>query len=498
LVCIISLGLPLTSAKALPAPKKDVIPEAGVQVLARGPVHEAYAQPVPDSPQPTPMVPKQPPAPIPEEPPDQKPQANNVEWIPGYWSWDTDKKDFIWVSGFWRVPPPERRWVPGHWSKSADGWQWTPGFWIAQDQESWRYLPQPPASLDNGLSISPPDENNFYVPGEWRYRDPEFAWRSGFWFHAYSDWVWIPGSYRWTPSGYIYVDGYWDYTLEDRGLLFAPVSFDQPLWAIPGWCYRPSFAVNVGGLCGSLFVNFGCGHYYFGDYYDPVYSGLGFAPWYAFGRRHCDPLFTYYSWAHRGNPGWYRNLQDTHVGRVNGTQVRPARTLVAPTARIQAASSTRPSQAAPRLVSSLATSGVALTRVSPTQLSQQRSAIQRFRDVSVQRNRWETATAMRSDPGTRQSYYFGAGQASAASSVPGGRDSVRLDSGRSTAPIYSTPSFQSRPVDRGVPSIQYVPSRSSSPGYQGGGSFRGGNFGGGSHGSMGGGGSRGGSGGGRR
>ena len=52
------------------------------------------------------VVPKQPPDPIPEVPPDQKPEAENAQWLPGYWAWDEDRKDFIWVSGFWRVPPP--------------------------------------------------------------------------------------------------------------------------------------------------------------------------------------------------------------------------------------------------------------------------------------------------------------------------------------------------------------------------------------------------------
>ena len=44
-------------------------------MLARGPVHEAFAQPFQANPQPGPVVPKRPPDPIPEEPPDQKPQT---------------------------------------------------------------------------------------------------------------------------------------------------------------------------------------------------------------------------------------------------------------------------------------------------------------------------------------------------------------------------------------------------------------------------------------
>src|SRR4051812_18638656 len=74
----------------------------GVDVQARGPVHEAYAGPTEARPEPTPLVAKQPPDPVAEVPPDQRPEGDNVVWVPGYWSWDQDASDFLWVSGFWR------------------------------------------------------------------------------------------------------------------------------------------------------------------------------------------------------------------------------------------------------------------------------------------------------------------------------------------------------------------------------------------------------------
>src|SRR6266436_5157285 len=86
--------------------------QQGVEVLARGPVHEAYAEPVDAQPAPSPIIRKQPPDPIAELPPDQKPEGDNVQWLPGYWAWDDDRSDYIWVSGFWRQPPPGRQWVP--------------------------------------------------------------------------------------------------------------------------------------------------------------------------------------------------------------------------------------------------------------------------------------------------------------------------------------------------------------------------------------------------
>lgn len=71
----------------------------GVEILTRGPVHEAFAETVTFDPQPGIVVPKAPPDAIEELPPDQKPEGENVAWIPGYWAWDDEREDFLWVSG---------------------------------------------------------------------------------------------------------------------------------------------------------------------------------------------------------------------------------------------------------------------------------------------------------------------------------------------------------------------------------------------------------------
>src|ERR1700722_17557757 len=82
-----TMGLLLSgTAVFAQAPGADVPPEQkGITVEARGPVHEAFAQPGYVNPQASVVVPKEPPAPIPEEPPDQKP-SGNVQWVPGYWA----------------------------------------------------------------------------------------------------------------------------------------------------------------------------------------------------------------------------------------------------------------------------------------------------------------------------------------------------------------------------------------------------------------------------
>src|SRR5260370_9102181 len=97
------------------------IPSGDVTVQARGPVHEAYAQPTETAPQAGPNIPKQPPQPIVEHPPDERPKDDNVIWILGHGTWDSDRADFTWVSGFWRLPPPERKRAPGHWPNEETG-----------------------------------------------------------------------------------------------------------------------------------------------------------------------------------------------------------------------------------------------------------------------------------------------------------------------------------------------------------------------------------------
>ena len=70
-------------------------------------------------------------APIEEVPPDMKPEGENSVWIPGYWSWDDERQDFIWVSGVWRVPPPGYQWMPGYWQDvPGQGFQWVSGYWM--------------------------------------------------------------------------------------------------------------------------------------------------------------------------------------------------------------------------------------------------------------------------------------------------------------------------------------------------------------------------------
>jgi hypothetical protein len=348
-----------TPAPKLPqADKNNPVDDSGIIVQTRGPLHEAFAQPIDQNPTPTTVVPKAPPPPVPELPPGEKPEGANVQWIPGYWGWDPEKKDYLWVSGLWRNVPPDRKWTTGYWNKAGDGWQWTPGYWGDGKQAKPKYQPEPPDSLERGPSQPSPNENYFYIPGAWVYQDGQYVWRPGFWYPAQQGWVYIAPHYSYTPAGVVYVDGYWDYPFADRGTLFAPVVFNQPYWNNPNWYYQPNYALGfgIGGPWDNLFVGAGYGQYFLGDYFAPFYYRHGFRPWYAYGARNYDPLFSYYHWANRFNSGWYNGLHNTYWARVNNPSLRSPTTL-GQTQALATHGGLAPGAIVPRAVGTVAPSG---------------------------------------------------------------------------------------------------------------------------------------------
>src|SRR4051812_26617500 len=94
----LALAVGLFSATA---PRAQQAPPVGdpVEVQTRGPVHEAFAQPNENQVEPPPAVNKQPPPPVPEEVPQDRPDGPNVQWIDGYWAWDAERNDYVWVTG---------------------------------------------------------------------------------------------------------------------------------------------------------------------------------------------------------------------------------------------------------------------------------------------------------------------------------------------------------------------------------------------------------------
>src|SRR5207302_4351152 len=110
--------------------------------------------------------------------------------------------------------------------------------------------------------------NSTYIPGAWIYRDSRFVWRAGYYAAVQDERVWVPPRYVWTPRGYLFVNGYWDYPLESRGLVFAPVYFSAPFWTDSSWRYRPQYVLNLAAFFYSAFV--GPLGFYYANYYAPL------------------------------------------------------------------------------------------------------------------------------------------------------------------------------------------------------------------------------------
>lgn len=306
------------------------VDQAGVQVLTRGPVHEAFASTVSFNPKPGLLIPKAPPAVIQELPPDQRPAGENVAWIPGYWGWDDDRQDYLWVSGIWRDLPPGRQWIPGYWANSGANFQWTSGYWSGTETDELEYLPEPPATVEAGPNIAAPSANDSWIPGSWIWQQGQYAWRAGSWQAVQPNWVWVPDYYVWTPRGFVFVSGYWDYTIAERGVLFAPVYFDAGIYAQNDFFYSPAVVINPAVFASQLFLRPTFGHYYFGDYYAANYANAGYEPWCSYHDRiGYDPLYAHQRWEHRADPQWERSVADDFQYRREHEEARPPRTWVA-------------------------------------------------------------------------------------------------------------------------------------------------------------------------
>jgi hypothetical protein len=390
---------PALAQDAPPAVPAEELP-TGSEVLAGGPVHEAFAKPVSMDPQAPIMVPRQPPENLQEVPPAEQPVGAGIVWVPGYWAWDASRNDYIWVSGCWRNAPPSTYWVPGHWLQAGNGWEWIGGFWkpiSTQPQQELEYLPAPPAPIEVEAPGAPPVPDQVWVPGCWYWNQGQYVRRHGYWITPQLGWVWVPSHFAWTPRGYIFLQGHWDHDMDNRGVLFCPAFFPPEVRVRAGFVFSPGVCVDLGMLRLNLFVYPQYRHYYFGDYYDDAYARFGIVPWFKCQTIHTwyDPLFVYDRWHFRQTePHWAVNQARGFELRRSNRDLRPARTYV----ELQAQMARLPEKRRPErpLVESVKTYAASqntaikferITTVERQQIAVKASDVRSIRD---QRNRWES------------------------------------------------------------------------------------------------------------
>jgi hypothetical protein len=305
-----------------------------VDVQTSGPVHEGFANPTvfEDSSEPF-YVDVDPPTLIEEAPPQERPA--NTEWVPGYWSYEDESHDWMWVSGTWRATPPGYVWVSGYWIKTWKGWRYVRGYWApaGYGTNEIEYLPPPPPTLEAGPIGYQPWPNAIWVPGTWIWVSGGYLgwmWQPGYWIVYNPDWTWVPASYAWTPYGYIFIPGHYDHSCEHRGFLYAPVCFPRRSYLAVGFVFSPSFVINVSLFSGSFFTRPSYCHYYFGDYYSETCWNRGIYPAFSFQytKYGYDPIFAHASIQYgKGNPHWAESQRSEYLLRRNDVTKRPAKTL---------------------------------------------------------------------------------------------------------------------------------------------------------------------------
>ncbi|MDR3457688.1 MAG: hypothetical protein P4N60_09595 [Verrucomicrobiae bacterium] len=384
------------------APDADV---AGATVLTRGPVHEAFAGVVTFNPEPGIVVAKAPPEAIEELPPTERPEGDNVTWIPGYWAWDDERNDYLWVSGTWRALPPGRAWMAGYWGKTSQGYQWTSGYWADATAKETTYLPAPPATVEAGPNIEAPSVDYDWAPGGWIWYQDRYAWSPGYWELGRADWDWCPGHYVWTPRGFIYVEGFWDYPVERRGVLFAPVYFESGFRGRHGYRYSPTIVIGFGVFSDDLFLRPRYNHYYFGDYYDPGYVQGGFYASFSFqsGRHGYDPIFSHQRWEHRSDREWEHHVEASFQDRRDHADTRPPRTWAAERSRDSGPAASRQNHAPMAMpLDQLAKQKNGPMKFQPVAKAEQKQLAHRGQDVEKSRTQRQTLEAKGVNPAAQK------------------------------------------------------------------------------------------------
>ena len=388
----ISLSLPVAFSRA----QTSSYEAEGEVVLTRGPVHEAFAAVVSYNPAPGIVVRTRPPELIEELPPEERPEGDDVAWIPGYWGWDDERNDYLWISGTWRILPPGREWMAGYWRENDDGYRWISGYWADATERETTYLPPPPATLEVGANIGAPSDDYGWTPGYWDWQQDRYAWRAGYWAEGRADWVWSPSYYVWTPRGFIFVEGFWDYPVARRGILFAPVYYQSRGYARRGYSYSPRIAINLSLFLDNLFLRPSYHHYYFGDYYGSRYEQDGFYASISFhsSRQGFDPFYSHNRWEHRSDRDWENHYRASYQDRRDHEAARPPRTWSAQlTLNLNPApgGQVRVQLAAP--LAQLARSPDNLVRFQPVAQGDRQQLARRGREVQESRDQRRTVEA---------------------------------------------------------------------------------------------------------
>lgn len=151
----------------------------------------------------------------------------DLVWISGYWDWSNELKDFYWISGVWRRPPPGHIWTPGFWQNYGSEWVRIHGFWSPKAIRELDSISQaPPDDIDERIPLLYA-KDHFWAHGHWNYDEnkKDYVWHAGKWTAFQKEWIYVPARYIWHLEGYFFIPSYWDWPLEKRGVAYASLWF---------------------------------------------------------------------------------------------------------------------------------------------------------------------------------------------------------------------------------------------------------------------------------
>ncbi len=192
------------------------------------------------------------------------------------------------------------------------------------------------------------------------------------------------------PSGYLFVGGYWDMPVANRGLMFAPVYYPQPIYAQPNFMFTPSITIAGPAVTANLFVSAGTNQYLFGNFYAQNFLSVGITPWFSFSigggqPAFFDPLFSYYAVVNiRQNPGWIAQVRRDYILRRDNVAMRPAATYLEEMRRIERGERVEHAMAV-RLDRLAAERGMRLEHVSEAERQLVRQKVAQLHQVREQR-----------------------------------------------------------------------------------------------------------------
>ncbi len=285
-----------------------------------GPIHEAYITRVTGT-YVLDGIPSPPPQAILERIPLN--QVQGLTWLPGYWQWDAERNDFIWVGGVWRQPPPGHHWVPGEWKLLDQGAVWVRGFWSGKSANVAQHIALAPPDQPDEAPEAPPSKDYFWAPGYFEYEESthSYSWLEGQWQPLDPNWILVPAHYVWRTEGWRLVPSFWDWPLEQRGVVYASL-FIRPEERI-GFEYLPWLVVDPWDCVQRLYLyypDYGCFFHHHWHYHQDLWNSCNCTPpwwtwpkWWCYNWHQNWGLWWWYCHPGYPQPHWLSQQMATHI-----------------------------------------------------------------------------------------------------------------------------------------------------------------------------------------